>query len=512
VSGRANQLIEAGLWLKMSGDLDGARRLFEQALKLDPESTRARELLGNAPAEAEAVPEELRDVPVTRTDLFSVPLPRLFPDDALTDPAAAMPEDWWSSGDSSAAASGFALPPPGEPGAHHASGMAPAAEALGGRSATLPWGPSPLRDRTPGPRGPPSRPREPTPAPGTGATVVPLPGAASTPTGAVPVQTPMPPPGPLRLREVTPPPGPGAPAVPLPAVHPPPPLAAVPTPPPARPTRETTPSPVAGSRAVPLPPATVTPTPTPTPARSRGKSKRKGKRSGTPGPLSEQEAVPLPDSAGRGTEGTPTGGTPSFPGHPAVDLTPAHTPPVVGETPQQRLAAHPVPRDAWGADEGPTLLANEDGPGALDLVAEPRIPTGLTPPPAPRDTRSEAQQLLRRARELQGLDDHSGAREVLLRAQALHPELPGLPEALSRSEAKLQTIYESKIGKLGRIPRVRLKDDEVIWLNLDHRAGFMLAQIDGTLSFEDLFSVSGMSRLDTARILAQLLEQRVIVS
>ena len=69
-----------------------------------------------------------------------------------------------------------------------------------------------------------------------------------------------------------------------------------------------------------------------------------------------------------------------------------------------------------------------------------------------------------------------------------------------------------EIGKLSAVPRVRLKEDEVIWLNLDHRAGFMLAQIDGTLSFEDLFSVSGMSRLDTARILAQLLDQRVIVS
>jgi len=198
-----------------------------------------------------------------------------------------------------------------------------------------------------------------------------------------------------------------------------------------------------------------------------------------------------------------------------VDLTPAHTPPVVGETPRLPTLPGPpapVPRDAWGGDDGPTLLATEDGPGALELVAEPHIPTGLTPPPMPRDARAEAQGLLRRAQELQGLDDHSGAREVLLRAQGFFPELPGLPEALSRSEAKLQTIYESKIGKLNRVPRVRLKDDEVIWLNLDHRAGFMLAQIDGTLSFEDLFSVSGMSRLDTARILAQLLEQRIIVS
>ena len=82
MSARANQLVEAGLWLKMSGDLDGARKLFEQALKLDPDSIRARELLGHSMPESEAVPEELRDVPITRTDLFSVPLPRLFQEEA----------------------------------------------------------------------------------------------------------------------------------------------------------------------------------------------------------------------------------------------------------------------------------------------------------------------------------------------------------------------------------------------------------------------------------------------
>ena len=55
MSARANQLLEAGLWLKMSGDLDGARKLFEQALKLDPDSIRARELLGQSVPESEAV-------------------------------------------------------------------------------------------------------------------------------------------------------------------------------------------------------------------------------------------------------------------------------------------------------------------------------------------------------------------------------------------------------------------------------------------------------------------------
>ncbi|HEX4621098.1 MAG TPA: tetratricopeptide repeat protein, partial [Myxococcaceae bacterium] len=47
---RAEQLVEAGLWLKLSGDTDGARRLFEQALRLDPQNARAKQLLESRPA------------------------------------------------------------------------------------------------------------------------------------------------------------------------------------------------------------------------------------------------------------------------------------------------------------------------------------------------------------------------------------------------------------------------------------------------------------------------------
>jgi hypothetical protein len=403
---RANQLIEAGLWLKMSGDVDGARRLFEQALRLDPESARARELLGQAPGEPEPVPEELRAVPRSNTDLFTVPLPRLFPDEP---PApASVPEDWWSPSESAppvpAAASGFHSPEgvvvaPATTGSTAVWPSPPAEADFGAVQADefnlgLDWAPSPAIERTPTPLRAPER-RERTPGPRGGLAAVPLP---------------------------------------------------------ASPRKERTPGPMGGLAAVQLPPSDV--------------AERKEQ---TPGPPGGLHAVPLPSAA--------------------------------------------LPRDAWGgSDDVPTQLGLEEGGGdALELVTELRPATGLTPLPAPRDTRAEAVRLLERARELQGLDDHSGARELLLRAQALHPELSGLADALLRSEAKLQTIYESKIGKLGAVPRVRLREDEVIWLNLDHRAGFMLAQIDGTLTFEDLFSVSGMSRLDTARILAQLLEQRVIV-
>jgi hypothetical protein len=468
MSSRSTQLIEAGLWLKMSGDVEGARRLFEQALRLDPESARARELLGQqAPGEPETVPEELRGVPKSNTDLFTVPLPRLFSDEPP--PPASVPEDWWAPAESAppvpAAASGFMTtegvviaPTTGST----AVWPAPAEADFGAVRAdefnlTLDWAPSPAIERTPTPlrAAPAPERRERTPGPRAGIVVPERKERTPGPQGAVP----LPSSGASGRREQTPGPRGGIAAVPLPSAD-------VPE------RRERTPGPHGGIASVPLPSSDV-------PERQE---RTPGLHRGTP-------SAPPSDR----TE--PRDRTPASPaGLPSVPL--------------------PSPRDAWGgSDDVPTQLGLEEGGGdALELVTELRPPTGLTPLPAPRDTRAEAVRLLERARELQGLDDHSGARELLLRAQALHPELSGLADALLRSEAKLQTIYESKIGKLGAVPRVRLREDEVIWLNLDHRAGFMLAQIDGTLTFEDLFSVSGMSRLDTARILAQLLEQRVIIS
>ena len=71
-------------------------------------------------------------------------------------------------------------------------------------------------------------------------------------------------------------------------------------------------------------------------------------------------------------------------------------------------------------------------------------------------------------------------------------------------------MFESKIGGMDARPHIAIPPDEVIWLNLDPRAGFVLAQIDGEVSFEDLYAICGLKRLDTARILCELLEQGVV--
>jgi len=170
---------------------------------------------------------------------------------------------------------------------------------------------------------------------------------------------------------------------------------------------------------------------------------------------------------------------------------------------------------AWDTKSNPGMLLDPergDPLDALDLVSLTPMPS-LPGSPLARmaaASREEVDKLIRRARDLQELDDHSGAMELITRAQELVPHEPEIKLLREKSERTLLAMYESKLGRLSHTPQVALKEDEIIWLNLDHRAGFILAQIDGQATFEDLFAISGMSRLDTARILAQLVEEGII--
>jgi len=61
---RASQLIDAGLWLRLSGDSDGANQLFQRAYGIDPENPRLQSLLEVAPPSNDVpttpVPQPLR--------------------------------------------------------------------------------------------------------------------------------------------------------------------------------------------------------------------------------------------------------------------------------------------------------------------------------------------------------------------------------------------------------------------------------------------------------------------
>jgi hypothetical protein len=170
-------------------------------------------------------------------------------------------------------------------------------------------------------------------------------------------------------------------------------------------------------------------------------------------------------------------------------------------------------------DEGPAVapaVVVDDGDG-LDFATveeqsdiRPLVPEASTPPSA--QPRSDVEVWMQGARELFALGDFSGSLEMIEKILKVDPHHTEARLYLEQNEATLIAMYESKLGPSTSVPRLALQPEEVMWLNLDHRAGFLLAQIDGTVNYEDLFAVSGLPRLDTARILATLLQEGVITS
>lgn len=117
---------------------------------------------------------------------------------------------------------------------------------------------------------------------------------------------------------------------------------------------------------------------------------------------------------------------------------------------------------------------------------------------------------MRGARELFDLGDFSGSLDLVEKALRTNPNHDGALAYMQRNEATLLRMYESKLGSLHKTPRQLIPPDEVIWMNMHHKAGFILSQVDGMMSYDDLLAISGMSRFDTMRILHDLVQQGII--
>jgi hypothetical protein len=77
--------------------------------------------------------------------------------------------------------------------------------------------------------------------------------------------------------------------------------------------------------------------------------------------------------------------------------------------------------------------------------------------------------------------------------------------------AKLVAAYIANIGSLEQVPTLVAPLVEIDARAIDHRAGFVLSQVDGATSLEAILDVSGMSSLDALRIVRELVRRRIIV-
>jgi hypothetical protein len=214
---------------------------------------------------------------------------------------------------------------------------------------------------------------------------------------------------------------------------------------------------------------------------------------------------------------------------PPVAATPARQTTVAARAVDGGASVLPaVPPSPWDEHGGPAPVVDLDRtppsstfPGAaprapLPLQAPvfdqaridtPPVPTTAAPVEGPRPA-NEA--LMTLARELFELGDFTGSLEKVEQVLQTDPHHEGARAYLQRNESTLTKMYESKLGNLGRPPRQLLRPDEVVWVNMHHRAGFVFAQVDGVLSFNDLLDVAGLKRFDAVRILADLVTRGLI--
>jgi hypothetical protein len=162
----------------------------------------------------------------------------------------------------------------------------------------------------------------------------------------------------------------------------------------------------------------------------------------------------------------------------------------------------PPARKASDSDQAPPTVAYP-----ADYEKDPFAHLNTTP--SSRAAGPLAGQL-REMHDKFSLGDYTGALEV---AETLLRTDPVNGEALECAEEcreKLLQMYTARIGPLDRVPVVMVPREQLRWLSIDHRAGFLLSHIDGISSLEMILDVSGMPLLDALKILCELVQQRVI--
>jgi hypothetical protein len=98
-------------------------------------------------------------------------------------------------------------------------------------------------------------------------------------------------------------------------------------------------------------------------------------------------------------------------------------------------------------------------------------------------------------------------------AESVLASEPGNAEARRCAESCRDAMAQKYLSRLGgrrSVLRIRMSPEEIRSLSLDHRAGFLLSFIDGSMSIEEVLDVSSMPELDALRMMFELLEQGVI--
>jgi serine/threonine protein kinase len=88
---------------------------------------------------------------------------------------------------------------------------------------------------------------------------------------------------------------------------------------------------------------------------------------------------------------------------------------------------------------------------------------------------------------------------------------PSTPKAQdAQSEEVREQHYRSRIGPSRQVPHLAMDAHQLTGTSLDHRAGFLLSCVDGTSTISEILDVTPMARVETLRLICELLDHGVI--
>jgi hypothetical protein len=197
----------------------------------------------------------------------------------------------------------------------------------------------------------------------------------------------------------------------------------------------------------------------------------------------------------------------------------AQRPAFLAETSRNRpfdadlLARATLPGDS--AARGRALPVSEPHPdSALDFVdgLDPLLDSlspmaGLKSPVPPSVVPSGNAKDLQ---ECYAVGDYSRALQIAEELLARSPDDLSARRHAQNCRDALTQMFTARIGPLDQVISVVVTPEEVQWLSLDHRAGFLLSLVDGQSTVDEILDISGMTRLDALKIIHDLVEQQVV--
>jgi hypothetical protein len=209
------------------------------------------------------------------------------------------------------------------------------------------------------------------------------------------------------------------------------------------------------------------------------------------------------ETAGR--KATPTG---------ALSLVntrvPSNLPPATPSRVRTLSSMNAVDRD-WSELEVATRPPPAgQNPEDFDIPPPPPAAADLAPKAEKKSIREEGPPTEQEMNDRVSLGDYTGALAIAEKLLALDPDHAAVKACAETCRTVLRQMYTAQIGPLDRVPVVAVPRDQLRWLTIDHRAGFVLSLVDGVSSLEMILDVSGMPELDALRILCELAQQRIL--